>query len=357
MTIPQAPVRYSPDIERISDDEPQVHAELVEQLLKISRITFEDGGKPLRSVHAKSHGVLEGTLTVLEGLPAPFAQGLFTKPKSFRTFARFSTSPGDMLPDSVSTPRGLALKLLDVPGERLSGDEGSDAQDFLFVTGKAFLAPDAAHFVKTLKLLAATTDRVPDLKVALSRALRGAEATLEAVGGESGVLKGLGGYPPNHILSESFFSQVPLRYGDHIAKIAVFPVSPNLLALADHKLDIDGDPEAIRHAVINYFSIEGGMWEVRVQLCTDLDKMPIEDASVPWDEEFSPFVPVARLEIPLQDAWSARLQQEIDDRMAFNPWHCLAAHRPLGSVMRARRAAYAASSGFRLSKFGCPVAH
>ncbi len=199
------PARYSPDVERVAEDEPQVHAELVEQLLKISRITFEDGGKPLRSVHAKSHGVLEGTLTVREGLPEPLAQGLFAKPGSFRAVVRFSTSPGDMLPDSVSTPRGLAMKLFDVVGERLPDADDQGTQDFLFVTGKAFSAPDAASFVKTLKLLAATTDRVPDLKVALSRVLRGAEAALEAVGGESAALKGLGrlsahSYPERKLL-------------------------------------------------------------------------------------------------------------------------------------------------------------
>jgi hypothetical protein len=36
---------------------------------------------------------------------------------------RFSTSPGDLLPDSVSTPRGLALKIFGVTGERLPGSE------------------------------------------------------------------------------------------------------------------------------------------------------------------------------------------------------------------------------------------
>ena len=130
----------------------------------------------------------------------------------------------------VSTPRGLALKVHDVKGEMLPGAEQPATQDFLLVTGKAFLAPDARHFLRSLKLLAATTDRATGLKVALSRVLRGTESALEAVGSESGTLKGLGGYPATHILGESFFSQVPLRFGDYIAKVGIVPVSPALTA-------------------------------------------------------------------------------------------------------------------------------
>jgi hypothetical protein len=37
----------------------------------------------------------------------------------------------------------------------------------------------------------------------------------------------------------------------------------------------------------------------------------------------------------------------VEDRLAFNPWIGLAAHRPLGSVMRARRPAYAAAREYR----------
>ncbi len=69
---------------------------------------------------------------------------------------------------------------------------------------------------------------------------------------------------------------------------AYFPLAPSLLALSDHKLDVDGDPEAIRHAVVEHFATQGGAWDLSVQLCTDLEKMPVEDASVAWDEQAQP---------------------------------------------------------------------
>jgi hypothetical protein len=360
-TPPTAPLRYSPIVEKIQPDEAETHSEMIETLLKISKTTYADGHKALRSVHAKSHGLLKGRLTVRGGLPAVLAQGLFAQPGEYKTAMRFSTSPGDLLPDSVSTPRGLAIKVLGVKGSRLPAADGTDTsgdttQDFVLVTGKAFLAPDSKHFLRSLKLLAGTTDKAEGLKVVLSAVLRGTEKAIEAVGGESATLKSLGGYPETHILGESFFSQAAIRYGDHIAKIGIVPVSPALTALTDKPLDLNHDPDALRNAVRDYFASNGGTWEVRAQLCTNLDDMPVEDTAVAWDEGKSPYLAVATLEVPSQDSWSDQSRQSIDDAMAFSPWHGLAAHQPLGSIMRARRHAYPASARFRLGKNGCPFA-
>jgi hypothetical protein len=41
--------------------------------------------------------------------------------------------------------------------------------------------------------------------------------------------------------------------------------------------------------------------------------------------------------------------------MAFSPWHGLAAHRPLGSIMRMRKAAYEMSAEFRSTHNHCPM--
>ena len=66
-----------------------------------------------------------------------------------------------------------------------------------------------------------------------------------------------------------------------------------------------------------------------------------------WPENESPYVPVARITALPQDTWSDALRQQVEDRLAFNPWTGLAAHRPLGSIMRARRPAYAAARAYR----------
>jgi hypothetical protein len=38
--------------------------------------------------------------------------------------------------------------------------------------------------------------------------------------------------------------------------------------------------------------------------------------------------------------------------MSFSPWHELAAHRPLGGIMRARREVYERAARFRAEKNG-----
>jgi hypothetical protein len=75
--------------------------------------------------------------------------------------------------------------------------------------------------------------------------------------------------------------------------------------------------------------------------------MPVEDASVLWPETASPHQPVARIVIPPQEAYSPARRVFADDVLSFNPWQGVAAHRPLGSIMRSRRNAYEASTARR----------
>ncbi|KAB1072975.1 catalase family protein [Methylobacterium planeticum] len=349
-----APVRYTPDLERPQPDEEKVHAGMIEQFAKIQGTTLKDYGHAVRGVHAKGHGLLTGSLEVLPGLPSHLAQGAFARPGSHEVVLRLSTNPGDILDDSVSTPRGLAVKILGVEGERMPGSEGT-TQDFVMANAPAFVAPDGAAFLKNLKLLAATTDTPQVFKKAFSALMRGLETVLEAVGTKSPTVIALGGHPETHILGETFYSQVPLRWGDYVAKVAVAPVSPELTALTGASLNVNGKPNGLREAVTAFFAEHEGVWEVRIQLLTNIATMPVEDASVPWPEDESPYVAVARITAPRQDAWGEGKVKAIDDGLAFNPWHGLAAHRPLGSIMRARGAVYPKSSGFRAEHNGCPI--
>ncbi len=84
-----------------------------------------------------------------------------------------------------------------------------------------------------------------------------------------------------------------------------------------------------------------------MQLCTDLDAMPVEDASVVRPEDKSPHVAVARITVKPQIAWSEARAAVGDDQLAFNPWHDVLDHRPLGGIMRSPRDDYPELSGLR----------
>lgn len=346
------PLRYSPSFEKPEENEAETARALTETMLEISKTTCKDYGHAIRSVHAKSHGLLCGELRVLDNLPEPLAQGLFAKPGRFPVVLRLSTTPGDILDDSVSTPRGLAIKIVGAEGARLPGSEGDVTQDFVLVNGPAFQNSSGSKFLMNLKMLAKTTDIAQWPKKAVSAVMRGTEAFIEAFGGKSANVLGLGGQPETHILGETFYSQVPILYGAYMAKVAIAPVSPDLKNLTDQPLDVNGKPNGLREAVVDFFRAKGGEWELRVQLCIDLDTMPIEEPSIVWPEDQSPYRAVARIVVPPQNAWSKERSAVVDDAFSFSPWHGLAAHRPLGAIMRMRKQAYEASARFRRERDG-----
>ena len=354
-SVPSNPIPFLPEYEKPEPDEAETFAEMRAAMRHIVEVTSKDYGHAVRAVHAKSHGLLEGSLEVLADLPPVLAQGAFSKPGTYPVVMRFSTNPGDILDDSVSTPRGLAVKIIGVEGARVPGSEGETSQDFVMQNAPAFSAPNPKTFLGSLKMLARTTDTPQILKKGLSAVLRGTESVVEALGGSSPAVKGLGGHPNTHILGDTFYTMVPVLYGENFGKISVAPVSPGLSVLAGKTIEVSGRPNALRDEVQAFFDRNDGVWEVRVQLCTDLDEMPVEDASVVWPQEKSPYVTVARITVPSQTSWSDTSAAVGDDQLSFNPWCCLAAHRPIGGIMRSRRDAYPELSGLRSQINRCPL--
>lgn len=350
-----APVRYSPDVERLEDHENETGGALNDTFDIILNRVADNSGHAVRSVHAKSHGILEGTLTIDEGLAPELSQGLFAKPGRHKVVMRMSTNAGDILPDTISLPRGLAIKVLDVEGERLPGAEGT-TQDFIMVNGPVFQAKTAADFLRSLELLAKTTDRIEGVKVATSTVMRGVNTALQAVGITSPTVGALGGAPNVDPLGETYFSITPFRYGDYIAKFSVVPVASALTELSGSIIETDRDhPDAIRETVRKEMRDISGRWEFRVQLCRDLDKQPIEDSTVEWKVDEAPFQRVGVIEVAPQDSWAPDRVDAVDEKMRFSVWTGLAAHQPLGNINRVRKSAYRHSADFRQSFNKCPI--
>lgn len=223
-----------------------------------------------------------------------------------------------ILKDSISMPRGVALKIQGVHADRLPGSSG-DERDFLMVNAPTFGAPTVKAFSEVIRTVVAKLNE------------------------ESNGF----GVPDNEILGETFWSQTPFLYGKYLCKFSLAPVSAALKARTNKHLEVDGKPDALRDSVVDYFARESGEWELKVQLNTDLQSMPIEDSTVPWPEDKSPYITVARLSLPAPDAWSSTNVATVDEGMSFNPWNGLAAHRPLGSINRAPKPTYPTSISFR----------
>jgi hypothetical protein len=349
------PVRYTDDLEKAEPNEQATQRELCQVLGGIITTTAKSYGHGVRSVHAKSHALLQGMLTVKADLPPVLAQGLFRTPASYPVVMRISTIPGDILDDHVSVPRGLAIKVMNVPGDHLAWSDGAGTQDFLMVNGSASGAASASKFLGNLRLVAKTTDKAEWAKMALSYVMRRVARGLQLMGVKSALVSTLGGHPLTNPAGETYYSQTPFRYGDYVAKFSLAPASPNLIARKDVPVHMVGRRDGLRDELNRLFAHDGATWELRVQLLTDLNTMLIEDSSVAWPDDVSPYLTVATVVIHNQEAWSKVRASVGDDQLAFSPWHCLAAHRPMGSINRVRQEAYKVSADARSKINGCPI--
>jgi hypothetical protein len=90
--------------------------------------------------------------------------------------------------------------------------------------------------------------------------------------------------------------------------------------------------------------------QVRPDRLPDLEKLfPIEDATVYWPEGgaasvSADFEDVGRIRIK---QGTAPLADQACEALAYNPWHGLRAHQPLGSLSRARLVVYRQSECVR----------
>jgi hypothetical protein len=348
-------IRYSDEVEVHPAGEDEAIAGIIAAMTHESRKVAAREGHTVRASHAKASAFLKGELRVLDGLPPELRQGLFAEPRTYPVAVRMAQGPGEHLPDSVSTHRGLAFKVLDAAGPKIDG-HAEDTQDFVLATGPVFPNPNAAAFLRAMKGIEATAGGRETLKEVVSNAARQLDKVVLAVKGDHSPLLDFFGHTPRHPLTDTYYSQAALRYGDYVAKICLVPVSPGQDALGDGPMDTSGRPDAFRDATVAYFGEAGAEFELRVQLCTDLASMPVEDASVRWPEDESPYRAVARLVLPRQDALGEARRAFMTERMSFRPAHSLAAHRPLGSLMRARLKTYPALAAHRRNHNGAEAA-
>ena len=183
------------------------------------------------------------------------------------------------------------------------------------------------------------------MKGAVASVARVTHDALKAVGIESQKLDFFG-HKKLHPMAESYYSQAPIRYGEYFGKLGVEPTSEAMKALSEQTFEADGY-DAFRDATNEYFRANPAVFAVKIQLNTDLDAMPVENAQKAWSEDNSPYLTVATLTIPPQTAWDPAKDAYFED-MSFSPAHSLEAHRPLGGINRARLAAYPALTQLRL---------
>jgi hypothetical protein len=308
--------------ETIAPDEGAVTAEFIAFLKAVSDKRYPTG--TMRRFNQPRHaGCVDAEFTVLDGLPDDLRVGVFARPGPLPAFIRFASASSAS--DRERDIRGMSIKVTGVQGENLT--PGGTTQDFVLNSHPVMVAADAVEFLQLLRAMESGGFAAAKFFLTHPRsALIGLRARQ---------------HPSSH-LDIPYWSTTPSLFGPGRAvKYVARPCSTYTSPPPNPRTDT-----YLHDAMRAHLSQAEACFDFMVQFQTDGERMPIEDATVEWSERDSPYRPVARIRIPMQDVDDPD-RAGLCEYVAFSPWHSLAEHRPLGSMNRARRDIYAAMAQFR----------
>jgi hypothetical protein len=307
-----------------------------------------------RDAHAKGYSALKAEFTVLDNLPPEYAQGFYATPKKYEAALRLSNGSARVMIDKkLGFSQGLAIKIFGVPGEKMTDDE-KDApnMDYNLINHPVFFCNSAEDYTFIGKLFLKINDYFEKgifgkaefaymWATEMGKAFPGRETLKE--------LKALLGFQdiePKNPFLYSFWSMGAARHGDYVAKVRAHPSKEYISKIINPEVDPEKIDEAFLPAIISEISAHDFEFDIQVQLCKDLEEMPIEELTEEWKEEDSPFVTVAKLYIPKQEV-PADGHFQVMENLSFTPFHVTAEHCPIGNLQRTRLRAYQTASKLR----------
>jgi len=294
---------------------------------------FERGG------NTKTHGIVRAEFIVHDGLPPRFRHGIFAQPKTYRAWVRFS-GPGPYVTPDIDDVgfMSISIKLMGVPGDKLMAEE-KFTQDLFGVSTPTFVTPDTRANANLQRWSLKNASIFHFVNFRNSHLL-------------DFIMQGLWIKTQSSPFEAPYFSCVPYLLGEGQAmQYSVWPKSKTKTPIP--RLPLRPPDDYLRQAMVAALDRGDVELDVRLQLQTDPHLMPIENNAVLWPERLSPRVSVATLRIPKQK-FDSPAQIAFARRLSYNPWHCIAEHRPLGNQSRARRRMYHELSKFRHDMNGVP---
>lgn len=306
---------------------PQQEA-IIDTILADTLAEQEKKGPALRQLHPKSHGLVWGEFIVEENLPEPIRVGVFKHQRSYPVWIRFSNAGGleereKFVSDREPNARGMAIKLMDVEGEKVLDDE-KKTQDFVLINSSIFFLRDLQGYADLAKVQRGELDPA-SMQYAFD------------------ILAKINAQSVSSPLSIQYWSTTPYQLGNQAIKFSVRPHPENEVSHSPT------DSENYLHeAIVNHLTTEGKdvYFDFLVQLYVDDEKTPVEDSTIEWQEADSPFVKAATIKIPSQ-VFDTEARKRLDEGLSFTPWHTLPEHQPLGSVNLARKKVYQETTRYR----------
>ncbi|MDZ7937584.1 MAG: catalase [Rhodoferax sp.] len=314
--------------EHIAPDEAERFADYGRQFAELQARKSQKYGNG-RALHRKQLVAAKGSLQVLADVPEFARHGLFAKADSYDVWVRLSNGGMDHASDRKPDIRGFSFRVLGVQGDSALGNGPAKSQDFALINQEKFAFPKSDEFVAFV--VAASHGGGALLKFMVQRyGLLGAAKKLAQTAKTFGA-------PFGGFAAHPMFSAAPIACGPYAVRVRLVPAAAN-------GAPVQGKPADWSAEFASRLTTSALQWDLQLQPYVSETLTPIEDASVNWT---TPYSTVARLTLPVQDpSTDATFAQQVEDAV-FDPWQALAAHRPLGDVMRARKVVYFASQQAR----------
>jgi hypothetical protein len=311
--------------EALYEDEAHLASHLADAIEKGVRAQYR-AGTARRDVHAKATGCVSAEFHVNDTLPSDLARGVFIPGKTYQAWIRFSNGSADPTqPDHSQDGRGMAIKLLDVPGEKLLDNQrGATTQDFILINHPVFFINDPRRYIALVEKAGGSL--LEKLTIPFAVGLKTVELFKE---GNAGWI--------SNPLQVRYFSATPYQLGSgpdrQVVKYSVRPVSD----LVD-PIPPNPSHDYLTEAMQNSLRDGDVSFKFLVQRRTSND-LSVEDAMVEWPEAIAPFQEVATIRIPAQ-LFATPERDKFGEDLSFNAWHALPEHRPLGAANRLRKVVY-----------------
>ena len=330
---PDIPENVKPGQEYKSSGEESIARATSELVLNSIKERYASQTLMKRDAHPHAHGCVRGGFRINSVTDPALRGGLFKTPAEYKVWIRYSNGGTKPKADIEGDIRGMGIKLMGVPGEKIQTDEKL-TQDFLLISNPVLPAGEPAEY---LALFRAALKGKP-----MSYFFGGAPWNwkLRALG----IVKDIRSLEVPGVHAIRYWSTVPYKLGAAAVKYSVRPCKKSQM-----KMPADPSRYYLRENLKTALEKGNICLKFMVQFQKDPVKMPVEDSSVVWNEAESPFIEVAEINIPPQK-FDTPAQNKFCEELTFNPWHSLPAHRPLGGINRVRKIAYDTIAKYRLEK-------
>ncbi len=304
-------------------------------ILRNGRVKNKDGIYR-RDAHAKTHGCALADFSVAPNLEPPFRQGIFAGEK-YKAWVRFSSGNEVTQSDWKPDARGMAIKVLAVPGKKLlEGEDSAQTQDFLMINNPVFFIRDVEEYARLTQFQGEGAQFGYFFEGANPFKWHLREFRLGI-----GLLR-----LPRALLATEFHSMTAYKLGPrNNVKFMAKPVACK--AGGDTPSNwVSWNRNGLGNDLREHLKTDVACFDLTMQMQVPGKNMPVEDTTVRWSRSDSPFVTVARLELKKQDI-QPQTDSKFCENLSFTPWHALPEHRPVGGLNRVRKAVYQNISRFR----------